>query len=116
MDSHLYLCNHVLAAEPPGLANSESNFQIVHDSASKNESIQDPFSTTPETKAVYHLLDLYCGCGAMSTGICLGMNLAGTNLVTVTSTMRLHLQKKFMQNYFSLLFWFSGLIVLEALN
>ncbi|KAJ8420644.1 LOW QUALITY PROTEIN: hypothetical protein Cgig2_031998 [Carnegiea gigantea] len=28
------------------------------------------------------LLDLYCGCGAMSTGLCLGANLAQTNLVT----------------------------------
>jgi DNA (cytosine-5)-methyltransferase 1 len=29
------------------------------------------------------LLDLYCGCGAMSTGLCLGANLAGASLVTV---------------------------------
>ena len=29
------------------------------------------------------LLDLYSGCGAMSTGLCLGANLGGTNLVTV---------------------------------
>ncbi|KAH9740806.1 DNA (cytosine-5)-methyltransferase CMT3 [Citrus sinensis] len=28
------------------------------------------------------LLDLYSGCGAMSTGLCLGANLAGLNLVT----------------------------------
>ncbi|KAL9324724.1 hypothetical protein ACSQ67_009581 [Phaseolus vulgaris] len=28
------------------------------------------------------LLDLYCGCGAMSTGLCLGGNLSGVNLVT----------------------------------
>ncbi|KAL9233613.1 hypothetical protein vseg_008585 [Gypsophila vaccaria] len=28
------------------------------------------------------LLDLYCGCGAMSTGLCLGANLGGINLVT----------------------------------
>lgn len=34
----------------------------------------------PETT----LLDLYCGCGAMSTGLCLGANLCGTNLVTVS--------------------------------
>lgn len=30
------------------------------------------------------LLDLYSGCGAMSTGLCLGANLAGLNLVTVS--------------------------------
>nr|ASL68818.1 DNA (cytosine-5)-methyltransferase chromomethylase [Litchi chinensis] len=28
------------------------------------------------------LLDLYSGCGAMSTGLCLGANMAGSNLVT----------------------------------
>ncbi|VVB06995.1 unnamed protein product [Arabis nemorensis] len=28
------------------------------------------------------LLDLYCGCGAMSTGLCMGAQLAGLNLVT----------------------------------
>ena len=30
------------------------------------------------------LLDLYSGCGAMSTGLCLGANLSGLNLVTVS--------------------------------
>lgn len=29
------------------------------------------------------LLDLYSGCGAMSTGLCLGAQLSGLNLVTV---------------------------------
>ncbi|KFK30827.1 hypothetical protein AALP_AA6G031000 [Arabis alpina] len=28
------------------------------------------------------LLDLYCGCGAMSTGLCMGAQLAGLNLIT----------------------------------
>nr|XP_051181904.1 DNA (cytosine-5)-methyltransferase CMT2-like isoform X15 [Lolium perenne] len=28
------------------------------------------------------LLDLYCGCGGMSTGLCLGANVGGVNLVT----------------------------------
>lgn len=31
------------------------------------------------------LLDLYCGCGGMSTGLCLGAQSAGLNLVTVYS-------------------------------
>ena len=30
------------------------------------------------------LLDLFSGCGAMSTGLCLGANLAGVKLVTVS--------------------------------
>lgn len=29
------------------------------------------------------LLDLYCGCGGMSTGLCLGAHGGGVNLVTV---------------------------------
>lgn len=29
------------------------------------------------------MLDLYSGCGAMSTGLCLGANMADVNLVTV---------------------------------
>jgi hypothetical protein len=35
------------------------------------------------------LLDLYSGCGAMSTGLCLGANLSGLNLVTVSSIILL---------------------------
>ncbi|KAH8939283.1 hypothetical protein BDL97_15G029700 [Sphagnum fallax] len=37
---------------------------------------------TSETKTELQLLDLYSGCGAMSTGLCLGANLAGVNLIT----------------------------------
>lgn len=36
-----------------------------------------------ENKKEMKLLDLYSGCGGMSTGLCLGANLAGINLVTV---------------------------------
>lgn len=34
-------------------------------------------------------LDLYSGCGGMSTGLCLGASLAGVNLVTVCQSMNL---------------------------
>lgn len=34
-------------------------------------------------KSEVRLLDMYSGCGAMSTGLCLGGNLGGINLVTV---------------------------------
>lgn len=47
----------------------------------KVEADQD--RTTQETETELQLLDLYCGCGAMSTGLCLGTNLSGVNLVTV---------------------------------
>lgn len=36
--------------------------------------------TAPEVT----LLDMYSGCGAMSTGLCLGAHLSGLNLVTVS--------------------------------
>lgn len=36
-------------------------------------------------KSEVTLLDLYSGCGAMSTGLCLGADMAGLNLVTVST-------------------------------
>ncbi|ONK80320.1 uncharacterized protein A4U43_C01F16350 [Asparagus officinalis] len=39
-------------------------------------------STTSNVHGELSLLDLYSGCGAMSTGLCLGANLAGVNLKT----------------------------------
>lgn len=39
---------------------------------------------TPEPeKRDLSLLDLYCGCGGMSTGLCLGAHGGGVNLVAV---------------------------------
>lgn len=40
------------------------------------------------------LLDLYSGCGAMSTGLCLGANLSSLNLVTVSSLFLLSNSEK----------------------
>lgn len=37
----------------------------------------------PERGAELALLDLYSGCGAMSTGLCMGARLTGANLVSV---------------------------------
>lgn len=34
-------------------------------------------------KTEWTLLDLYAGCGAMSTGLCFGASISGINLVTV---------------------------------
>jgi DNA (cytosine-5)-methyltransferase 1 len=46
------------------------------------------------------LLDLYSGCGAMSTGLCLGANLSGLNLVTVSSIFLLsYLKYRFKSCY-----------------
>lgn len=44
----------------------------------------------PETyKANLVLLDLYSGCGGMSTGLCIGAKLARINLVTVLALIML---------------------------
>ncbi|KAL2321334.1 hypothetical protein Fmac_030303 [Flemingia macrophylla] len=45
-------------------------------------SCEDPFPPSESKDPEMKLLDLYCGCGAMSTGLCLGGNLSGVNLVT----------------------------------
>lgn len=36
------------------------------------------------------LLDLYSGCGAMSTGLCYGANMAGVKLITVSRVLNLY--------------------------
>ncbi|XP_062171171.1 DNA (cytosine-5)-methyltransferase CMT3 [Alnus glutinosa] len=46
------------------------------------------------------LLDLYSGCGAMSTGLCLGANLSGLNLVTKWAVdLNEHACKSLKQNH-----------------
>lgn len=41
-------------------------------------------STHKSYKTELALLDIYSGCGGMSTGLCLGAKLSGVDLVTVT--------------------------------
>ncbi|XP_022929610.1 DNA (cytosine-5)-methyltransferase CMT3-like [Cucurbita moschata] len=47
-----------------------------------NSEIGDVTQAQQRCKPDVTLLDLYSGCGAMSTGLCLGANLSGVNLVT----------------------------------
>ncbi|OIW08926.1 hypothetical protein TanjilG_05902 [Lupinus angustifolius] len=42
----------------------------------------ETFHHKENKKPEFRLLDLYSGCGGMSTGLCLGANLSGVNLVT----------------------------------
>ncbi|CAH8391149.1 unnamed protein product [Eruca vesicaria subsp. sativa] len=46
------------------------------------EALQPSQCVTPEQRTDATLLDLYCGCGAMSTGLCMGAQLSGVKLVT----------------------------------
>lgn len=60
-----------------------SSTEVNGVSGSKEEietNIKKNISSKPELK----LLDLYSGCGGMSTGLCFGANLSGVNLVTAS--------------------------------
>ncbi|KAF8047035.1 hypothetical protein N665_3247s0001, partial [Sinapis alba] len=46
------------------------------------EALQPSQCITPNQRTDATLLDLYCGCGAMSTGLCMGAQLSGLKLVT----------------------------------
>ncbi|KAF3548115.1 hypothetical protein DY000_02005793 [Brassica cretica] len=46
------------------------------------EALQSSQCITPNQRTDATMLDLYCGCGAMSTGLCMGAQLSGLNLVT----------------------------------
>ena len=48
---------------------------------------EEVFKVQDHSKTEVTLLDLYSGCGAMSTGLCLGANLFGLQLVTVSSIL-----------------------------
>ncbi|KAI3725902.1 hypothetical protein L1987_65698 [Smallanthus sonchifolius] len=68
----LYLCtdNETDGNESDSTVSSESNSSATVTKVSK-------------VKEEIRMLDLYSGCGAMSTGLCLGANMADVNLVTV---------------------------------
>lgn len=59
--------------------------------SSPTHSDDEPITLTPlallpnydSSKQELSLLDLYSGCGGMSTGLCLGAKLSGVNLITV---------------------------------
>ncbi|KZV43016.1 DNA (cytosine-5)-methyltransferase CMT3 [Dorcoceras hygrometricum] len=57
---------------------SESNSTICSDADAETVS----FSEFEEHSSERTVLDLYSGCGAMSTGLCLGSNIGGVRLVT----------------------------------
>ncbi|KAF2286276.1 hypothetical protein GH714_013067 [Hevea brasiliensis] len=59
----------------------------ISNESSSTLSSDDDMNEVKSSNDTYHksevtLLDLYSGCGAMSTGLCLGANLSGLNLVT----------------------------------
>lgn len=61
-------------------ASSESDSTISNDADAATASCGSEVEEHGNEKT---LLDLYSGCGAMSTGLCLGANTCGVKLVTV---------------------------------
>ncbi|XP_043691598.1 DNA (cytosine-5)-methyltransferase CMT3-like [Telopea speciosissima] len=61
---------------------STENSRDSTESTISSETSLDGTAGESKSDADCTLLDLYSGCGAMSTGLCLGANLAGINLVT----------------------------------
>lgn len=47
-------------------------------------SIENHSSFVGSYKNEQYMLDLYSGCGAMSTGLCMGASLSGVKLITVS--------------------------------
>ncbi|KAG5517677.1 hypothetical protein RHGRI_038160 [Rhododendron griersonianum] len=67
------------------VSGSESDSTVSSDSdvAVAGGGTEEVSKYNENKKVEMTLLDLYCGCGAMSTGLCLGANMGGVNLVTV---------------------------------
>ncbi|KAL8248377.1 hypothetical protein R6Q59_005245 [Mikania micrantha] len=60
---------------------NESDSTISSESDS-NVAVAKVMKIKDDKRSVMRMLDLYSGCGAMSTGLCLGANIANVNLVT----------------------------------
>lgn len=78
---------YIIPPEETASPGSESQSTISSDldegAAGDMKSDSDEVNQRNESrKSELTLLDLYSGCGAMSTGLCLGANLHGSNLVT----------------------------------
>jgi DNA (cytosine-5)-methyltransferase 1 len=60
---------------------SATNACVAESNVVNGESSQNNGSE----KSEWSLLDLYSGCGAMSTGLCFGASISGIKLVTVST-------------------------------
>lgn len=88
----LFLCiasdNSVKGCMLPSLSCPESILSVTSSPVVETTSICESYN------AELTMLDLYAGCGAMSTGLCTGARLSGVNLVTVISSAQLREIKK----------------------
>ena len=65
-------------------ASSDSGLTNSNDISDENKVDAEVSS---EDKREYTLLDLYSGCGGMSTGLCMGASLSSVKLVSVRSNI-----------------------------
>lgn len=66
-------------------AGSETSSTISSEVDVNGVELEEVIQVKGHHKPEVTLLDLYSGCGAMSTGLCLGAKLSGLNLVTVSA-------------------------------
>ena len=69
-------------------ASSDSGLTNSNDISDENKVDAEVSS---EDKREYTLLDLYSGCGGMSTGLCMGASLSSVKLVSVRSNILIFL-------------------------
>lgn len=97
----LTLLTKVLLVIENARAGSETSSTISSELVA--DGAEDSSSNNGSEKLQMKLLDLYSGCGAMSTGLCHGVNLAGVNLITVTVKFLPVLSLNFVVFIFNLL-------------
>lgn len=78
-----YYCFHKF--EDNKHASSEASSTISSEIDVSGAELEEVSQVNKHRKLEVTLLDLYSGCGAMSTGLCLGASLSSLNLVTVSS-------------------------------
>lgn len=79
------LCICALTSDNSALrrAISSLNYTDAFRTNASTPSLEEDLSDCRSQKSDFALLDLYAGCGGMSTGLCLGAELSGVKLVTV---------------------------------
>eukprot|EP00249_Psilotum_nudum_P028887 c38875_g1_i1 orf=998-3520(-) len=73
-----YAYSRFYTLPPDDIASSDSDSTVCNDVSETEVSSGKKIGTKTEMT----LLDLYSGCGGMSTGLCIGASLSGVNLVT----------------------------------
>lgn len=81
----------------PPLGCPESTLSLTSSLVPEDPSSCETYSTE------LAMLDLYAGCGGMSTGLCIGAKLSGVNLVTVVKKLLYRKGEKYF-NIFGLRF------------